>query len=1227
MSEELAKLKIVLEAKTDPLKKGLDKARQEIRDTVNMAKGNIDGPEVKMDKTISEIKKVREEFKKTVSEISSEGTDIASFKNVFSTFKKIREDLTNGELAGYVSDNAKGFIKKAKLDAGIFEHTEEYDQVVNDLERAEKALERLQAKERDMQASGIKKESEEAKKLQQEISKAIYLKDKYNAKRLRMEGLGQDTQLSGSNLSSGSWIQSAGAVVGSMKSSVSEKLAGIRQSITDTIKKIPIIGRVATESAYTASKAFGGMRATMQKIGPAIKKVSGTFGALIQKFRTGISVINPFKSKLKQTNNTMGGGIKNILKYTLGIRGLFVLMNRVRGAITEGFKNLAQYSDSTNASLSTLMSSLTQLKNSLATAFAPILNAVAPIIDFFIQKIITAVNAIGQFFGALTGQTSYVRAKKVNQDYAASLGKNADNANKANEANQKLQRTILGFDQINKMDDNSGSGGSGGTSGNLGGLSPGDMFETVTIDNQFKDLANKVRDIFSQIFKPLKSAWDNEGKNVIQAWKYALDSVIDSVKLIGKSFLDVWTNGTGERFCTNILKLVTQIGNMVGDIATAFQKAWEEGERGTKFIQSIFDKFNAILELIHTIRESLRTVWNSGSGEKVIGFILEIFTDINGTITNIANNLKKAWESNDTGIEILQGIADIIVNLLKHVRNITEDMKEWASKIDFGPLLKSVDGLVKALKPLGEKVGAGLEWFFKKVLQPVGKWLIEKRLPKLIDAVSAAFELLDAVLDALKPVAKWLWEEFLEPLGKWTGGAIEDVLEGIGKAFKSIAEYISGISDIIENSDGFLDGMIQVGKYMIEGLLKGILEAIKGIGTWLKENLVDPIVDKVKDLFGIKSPSTVFAEIGKYLIQGLLKGAKGAIKSVVDWFKSIPKMIKDALGNAKNWLVEKGKDAIEGLKTGWESVKESKLGKTVSQIGTFVKTRAGNAVNWVKQKGSDAIEGLRSGWESVKESTFLSRVSRIGTEVFGKIGNIAGVTQPKGRDVIRGMQSGVTGSMSSLISITSGIPGRIVSSMGNVSSKMMSLGQSLLSGLKGGIQSSLPSLTQVIKLIPNQISGTLGNLYNVGRNAMSRLANGFRSIHIPTPHFSVGSSKYTFAGKTISIPKISLRWYASGGFPVNGEMFVARESGPEMVGRMGRRNAVANNNQIVEGIKAGVFEAVMDAFQASGILDKDASDKNVTLEFMLIADSETIYRVVRKGQRKYNDRYCVIEDI
>ena len=98
-------------------------------------------------------------------------------------------------------------------------------------------------------------------------------------------------------------------------------------------------------------------------------------------------------------------------------------------------------------------------------------------------------------------------------------------------------------------------------------------------------------------------------------------------------------------------------------------------------------------------------------------------------------------------------------------------------------------------------------------------------------------------------------------------------------------------------------------------------------------------------------------------------------------------------------------------------------------------------------------------------------------------------------------------------------------------------------------------------------------------------------IHFKMPHFTWGTRAATGTLKTImdflnipaSIPKLSVSWYKNGGFPPIGELFVAREAGPEMVGKMGTRTTVANNEQIVEGISEGVYAAVLAAMRQSEV--------------------------------------------
>jgi len=123
-------------------------------------------------------------------------------------------------------------------------------------------------------------------------------------------------------------------------------------------------------------------------------------------------------------------------------------------------------------------------------------------------------------------------------------------------------------------------------------------------------------------------------------------------------------------------------------------------------------------------------------------------------------------------------------------------------------------------------------------------------------------------------------------------------------------------------------------------------------------------------------------------------------------------------------------------------------------------------------------------------------------------------------------------------------------------------------------------------------------------------------LYFKTPHFTWSTRAATGTIKRVMdflniparIPSLSVSWYKDGGYPGVGELFVAREAGPEMVGKMGNRTTVANNQQIVEGISEGVYAAVLAAmrqFEGTG-----GQDVNVYL------DGRQVTSVVEKRQHE-----------
>lgn len=111
----------------------------------------------------------------------------------------------------------------------------------------------------------------------------------------------------------------------------------------------------------------------------------------------------------------------------------------------------------------------------------------------------------------------------------------------------------------------------------------------------------------------------------------------------------------------------------------------------------------------------------------------------------------------------------------------------------------------------------------------------------------------------------------------------------------------------------------------------------------------------------------------------------------------------------------------------------------------------------------------------------------------------------------------------------------------------------------------------------------LGEMKTKIKNKLDDIKQDFENWmpHLRVPRISVAYepadlSILQFFGIS-AIPLLSVNWFAHGGFPEAGQLFIANEAGPEMVGTMGGRSAVANNDQIVEGIRAGVYDAVVSA--------------------------------------------------
>lgn len=1316
----------------------LESKMQELKDTGKAAvpAPDFSNMETEYQAELQKVEELQKEFDKRLKDRST-----MRYMHDDGTVGNIRKDLA--ESKGRLED-LKAKMDEMKNSGKDWQPTKEAEKLSEQMERASEKIKKYEDQMVELRADGVERGSDAWIKNQKEIAKARDELRKYQTMGRNMESSGEDIEMG------------TGGKLASVKAVMKE----IKESLSQTK-----VGKVASAGWGGITKLFKGVTSGAKLATTAIKKCSGAAASLIHRFSNGISAAGRFAKGLlslgRGARNTAGGfqgGPKGLLMYGLGIRSLFALVNRLRSVLTEGMNNLAQYSDNTNGSLSMLMSSLTRLKNALATAFAPILNVAAPMLNLLVQKVTEAVTALGQLFASLTGQSGFVAAKRVNQDYAKSLNSNADSAKKANKENKKLQNTLFGFDQINKLNDNSDGDDTADTSTG-GGLTPADMFESVPINSKVSDFAKKLKDAWKnadfteigQIFGtklndalnqiswgPIQETAQKVGKS-IGTFISGFVEVPDLGTNIGKTIAGAVNTGVGgiNAFLDNTRW--DSVGKFIGDGLNGAVDTIDWPGIGHLYAQ----KWNAIFT---TIGESARTFKWSDFGKNLAAGVNQTIADFD-------------WAGNGARIgDLAKGLLDTISTFLEQTdwRKLGESIRTFVVSIDWTGI---VNELVR-----GFRAAAGA-------------------------------------------------------LGALIGGLIGDAIKDAKKYFQKKAEECGGS--------------------LWKGVLKGILDAIMNVAVWIKKNICDPFMKGFRNAFGIHSPSTVMAEMGKYLIEGMLNGITDKISDIKQKFSEI----KDAISKkwsevqtdtTKKWtqinddtskkmanLRDDAKTKFEEIRskisdkwfsvrqnteTSWNNTKTSLAQKwsgirsdasskfenirstvaqkwsnlhgnttsTWSQIGSSLKntwsdlkSNASKAFGTISDNILGCFRNLKNSLKSTMSGVANAIISPIGSAVngvisgvnwiLGKVGSsksfakwqvpkfaqgseglqadTLGVVNdqpggiyremvirpdgsafvPQGRNVPLMMEKGTqivpakqtqqylsmmphfkTGIGSKIKETISDVwsyvshPSKLVdlaikkfADVGNAAEPGLSIAKGVISQVKGSItdfvknlfsestpkvnyvaskgveqwrslaikalqltgQYSAANLNSLLYQMQTESSGNPNaiNLWdsNAKRGTPSK---GLMQVIDPTFRAYAMAPYNQNIWDPLSNMIASIRYavsrygslgrayqghgYASGGFPQTGEFFMARESGPELVGRMGSRNAVANNDQITEGIKGAVFEAMLDAFQAGGIFEqKSDANKDVTLELTIKADSETLYKVVRKGKEKHDGRYYVIETI
>lgn len=264
--------------------------------------------------------------------------------------------------------------------------------------------------------------------------------------------------------------------------------------IEETQRQAEIKAQLAEQEKILAAKEKAAQRLEAQdaKIVDKLKQQTAELeeqkkraGELTQTI-TDASKGADIKAAMEGAQQSIKSGIKNLLKYGIGIRSLFVLFRKLKQYTIEAVKAYAENDPETKKSINELKASLQGLKASWGAAFAPILTAVIPVLQTLIGWITKAVDAIAAFFAALSGKSTFKRA-------ITNTGKLSDNLSSGAGAAKEMKKQLMGIDTLTIAQDSSSGGGGGGGSGS------GIKYEDVAISDKIKNNLGLIKNLLEGI--------------------------------------------------------------------------------------------------------------------------------------------------------------------------------------------------------------------------------------------------------------------------------------------------------------------------------------------------------------------------------------------------------------------------------------------------------------------------------------------------------------------------------------------------------------------------------------------------------------------------------------------------------------------------------------------------------------------------------------------------------
>ena len=846
---------------------------------------------------------------------------------------------------------------------------------------------------------------------------------------------------------------------------------------------------------------------------------------------------------------------------------------------------------------------LEQAARALGNVFIPALNAVLPYAIAAVKIVRELVNELALLAGFTLPEVDYSGISTGVSDVSSTLDEATSSA-------KKLKKTLLGIDELNVMSDpNSGSSGSGAGAGAFDFELPTYDFMGDITDN-IDDVYKTMKKILSPLKKIVKKLWEYKEIVLMGAGLIALTKVWDKLKTFW-----VWFKG---------LKLVDEFLYGFSAIKTLGGNVWQSLEGGFHRVRNSltgvqkaaivavagFVEFTVVRNNIYDIAMGCDNVAGKIAEIGVVagvaavamytalgptGLAIAALVGLVGAIVGVseAQNEMMTAMSNEvfysgTGAHI-SDIADAYGRLMESIISTNQPIIDNQARID--SLRGSVNDTSNSIGAIATALSIGSATASEKIeeikslfgqLQSDTNTMMDEIYNNIVTAIGGSFG--TALVEAGYNIPEIM--AILQQIrgeGENTLSAISAEIEALNAAAEAgeipQTEYATRLAEL-------------KGKMMD---LTGVTDEYSGVFDSLKESIGNINWDNEESKNNFFSQVTTSSNEAKDSINQAYDSIVSDLEAVKNWTTDpeLTRIVDEMITIAESDRQRQLQSVDDQLTTLYDAVQEDIILKAATAKEEAV--QAWNDMNWFEKwwnGGSEAVYVRRamSNYQNNVVSPVSSEIDASFKELEIEGSNWANDAMSNILDALfnTGTIHGAT-----IVTYKTNVENAIKEALEKAGigaePTAESVGKTITGVIGTGLESSDDLSNSVDTLLSTELSKKVAESY--GSTFGTNLGNGISSALKKTTLPTLKGTVTTGSDGTASI---KFKAYAAGGFPADGEMFIAREAGPEMVGSIGNRTAVVNNDQIVESVSSGVYKAVVSAMGQSGgtqVVEAKVNDK------------------------------------